>query len=85
MLEKSLESPLDSKEIEPVQPKGNQSWIVIGKTDVEAEATVFGHLMQRTASFVDSDIGKDWNREEKGTTKDQMVGWHHWLNGHEFE
>ena len=50
MLEKSLESPLDSKEIEPVQPKGNQSWIVIGKTDVEAEATIFGHLMQRTDS-----------------------------------
>ena len=84
--EKTLESPLDSKEIQPVHPKGNQSWIVIGTTDAEAEAPI---LWPSTAKNwligKDTDAGKDWRQEEKGTRKDEMVGWHHRLDGHEFE
>ena len=86
VLEKTLESPLDSKEIQPVlDPKGNQSWIFIERTDVEAEAPIIwppgaeGWLIWK-----DPDSGKDWRREEKGTTEDEMVGWHHWLDGHGF-
>ena len=81
VLEKTLESPLDCKEIQPVHPKGTQSWILLGRTDVEAEAPV---LWLPDVNWL---IGKDpdWRREEKGTTEDEMVGWHHRLNGHEFE
>ena len=85
VLEKTLESPLDCKEIKPVNPKGNQSWMFIGRTDAEAETPVFGHLMQRADSLEDSDAGRDWGWEEKGMTEDEMVGWHHQLNEHEFE
>jgi len=85
VLEKTLESPMDSKEIQPVYPKGNQSWIFIGRTDAEAETPILwppdakNWLIKK-----DPDAGKDWRQEEKGTTEDEMVGWHHWLNGHGF-
>ena len=86
VLEKTPESPLDYKEIQPVHPKGDQSWIFIGKTDAEAETPIFGYLMQRTYSFWKDPNGeKDWRQEEKGMTEDEMVWWHHWFNGHEFE
>ena len=83
---KTLKDPLDWKEIQPVHPKGNQSLILIGRTDAEAEAPVL--WLPDVKSWLigkDSDAGKDWRQEEKGTTEDEMVGWHHWLNGHEFE
>ena len=86
VLEKTLESPLVCKEIQPVHPKGNQPWIFIGKTDVEAETSILqppdakSQLMRK-----DPDAGKDGRPEEKGMTEDEMVGWHHRLNGHEFE
>ena len=86
VLEKTLESPLDCKEMQPVHPKGNQSWILIGRTDVEAETPVL--WPSDTKNWLigkDPDAGKDWRREEKGMTEDEMVRWHHWLNGHEFE
>ena len=85
VLEKTLESPLECKEFQPVHPKGNQSWIFIGRTDAEAEIPIVwlpdakNWLIRK-----DPDGGKDWRRE-KGTTEDEMVGWHHWLQGHEFE
>ena len=83
MLEKTLEYPLDCKEIQPVNPKGNQSWILFGRTDAEVETRI---LWPPDAInwFIgkDPDAGKDWGREEKGTTEDEMVGWHHWLNRH---
>ena len=86
LLEKTLESPLDSKEIQPVYPKRNQPWIFFGRTDAEAEAPI---LWPRDAKnwliWKDPDAGKDWGQEGKGMTEDEMVGWHHWLNGHEFE
>ena len=86
MLEKTLESPLDCKEIKPVNPKGNQSWILIGRTDVEAETPIlWPPYMKNRLIGKDPDAGKDWKQEERGTTEDEMVGWHHWLNGHEFE
>ena len=86
MLEKILESPLDCKEIQPVHPKGDQSWVFIGTTDAEAETPILGHVMQRAESFEkDPDAGKDSGQEEKGMTEDELVGWHHQLNGHEFE
>ena len=84
--QKTLESPMDSKEIQPVHPKGNQSWIFIGRTDVEAEVLILwprGAKSQLTGK--DPDAGKDWGQEEKGATEDGMVGWHHKLNGQEFE
>ena len=85
VLEKTLESPTDCKEIQPVHPKGNQSWIFIGKTDTEAEAAILWPPDMKSWLFgKDSDAGKDW-RQEKGTTEDEMVGWYHWLSGHEFE
>ena len=65
--------------------KGNQSWIFIGRTDAEDETPILNHLMWRTDSPVKTDAGKDWGQEEKGTTEDDMVRWHHWLDGHEFE
>ena len=96
MLEKTLERPLDSKEIKPVNPKGNQSWITliliikstvnqpwIGRTD--AEAPIFWPpYVKRRFTGKDPDAGKDWRREEKGTTEDETVGWHHQFNGHEW-
>ena len=84
VLEKTLESPLDCKEMKPVNPKGNQSWIFIGRTD--AEAPIF--WLPDVKNWLigkDTDAGKDWRQEEKEMTEDEMVGWHHWLNGHEFE
>ena len=85
VLEKTLENPLDSKEIKPVHPKGDQSWIFIGRTDAEAEALILWPPDAKNwLTGKDPDAGKDW-RQEKGMTEDEMVGWHHWLNGHEFE
>ena len=85
VLEKTLESPLDCKEIQPVLPKGDQSWVSIGRTDVEAETPKFWPPdVKSWFIWKDSDIGKDWRWEEKGSTEDEMVRWHHWLNGHEF-
>ena len=86
LLEKTLESPLDCKEIQPVHPKGNQSWIFIGRTDVEAETPILWPPDAKSwLIWKDSDAGKDWRQEEKGMTKDEIVEWHHWLNGDEFE
>ena len=85
VLEKTLGSPLDCKEIQPVHPKGNQSWVFIGRTDVEAETPIL--WLPDAKSWLiwkDPDARKDWGKEEKGTTEDEMVGWHHWLNRHEF-
>ena len=85
VLEKTLESPLDCKEIKPVDPKGNQPWIFIGRIDAGAEATLLWPLdVKRRLTGKDPDAGKDW-RQEEGVAKDEMVGWHHWLNEHEFE
>ena len=86
MLEKILESPLDTKEMQRVPPKGNQSWIFIGRTDVEAETPILWPPdVKNWLIWKDPDAGKDWGQEEKGMTEDEMVGWHDWLNGHEFE
>ena len=83
VLEKTLESPLDCKEIQPVHHKGNQSWIFIGRIDVEAEtAKLWPTDTKNWLIWKDRDAGKDWRREEKGMTEDEMVGWHHQLNGH---
>ena len=85
VLEKILESPLDCKEIQPINPKGNQSWIFIGRTDAEAETPILWPPdMKNLLTGKDLNAGKDW-RWEKGTTEDEMVGWHHWHNGHECE
>ena len=84
VLEKTLESLLDSKEIKPVSPEGNQSWIWTGKTEVEAP-TLWPPDVKSQLAGKDPDAGKDWGQEEKGTTEDEMVGWHCWLNGQEFE
>ena len=85
VLEKTLESPLDCKEIQSVHPKGDQSWVFIGRTDAEAETPVLWPPDAKSWLIgKDPDAGKDWGQEEKGTTEDEMVGWHHWLNGHEF-
>ena len=85
-LEKTLESPMDSKEIKAVSLKGNQPWILIGKTDAEAEAPIFWPPdVKNWLIGKDPDAGKDWRREEKRTTEDEMVQWHHRFNGHEFE
>ena len=86
VLEKTLESPLDSKEIKPVNPKGNKPWITIGRIDAEAEAPIVRPPdVKNWLTGKDPDDGKDWRQEEKRETEDEMVGWHHWLNGHEFE
>ena len=83
MLKKTLESPLDSKEIKPVNPKGNQPWIFIGRTDVEAEALILGPPDVKSWLFgKDPNAGKDQRQEEKGSIEDEMVVWHHQLNGH---
>ena len=84
MVSKCLESPLDSKEIKPVNPKGNQSWIFIWRTDAEAPLFWPPDVKSRLTGK-DPDAGKDWGQEEKGASEDNMVGWHHWLNRHEFE
>ena len=86
VLEKTLESPLDCKQIQPVNPKRNQPWIFIGRTDAEAETPIlWSPDVKNWLIWKDLDAGKDWRWEEKGMTEDEMVGWHHWLNGHEFE
>ena len=86
VLEKTLERPLDCEEIQPVHPKGNQSWIFNGRTEAEAETPILWLPdMKNWLIGKDPDAGKDWRWEEKGTTEDEMVGWHHQLNGHEFE
>ena len=85
VLEKTLESPLDCKEIQPVHPKGNQSWVFTGRTDVEAETPIpWPPDAKWWLIWKDPDAGKDWGQEEKGTTEDEMFGWHHWLNEHGF-
>ena len=83
VLEKTLESPLDCKEIQLVSPKGNQSWIFIGRTDSEAETPILWPPdVKNWLIGKDPDVGKDWRQEEKGMTEDEMVWWHHWLDGH---
>ena len=85
LLEKTLESPLDCKEIPPVHPKGDESWVFIGRTDVEAETPIL--WLPDAKSWLtgkDPDAGRDWRQEEKGTTENEMVGWHHRLKGHGF-
>ena len=86
VLETTLESPLDCKEIQPVHPKGNQSWIFIGRTDAKAETPILWPPDAKNwLIWKDPDAGKDWRWEEKGMTEDEMGGWHHRLNGQEFE
>ena len=86
VLEKTLESPLDCKEIKPINPKGNQFWIFIGRTDAQAETPIlWASDVKKWFIGKDPNAGKDWRQEEKGTTEDGMVRWHHQLNGHEFE
>ena len=86
VLEKTLESPLDCKEIQPVHPKGNQSWMFIGRTGTEAETPILWPPDVKSWLIgKDPDAGKDWGQEEKGTIEDEMAGWHHRLDGHEFE
>ena len=86
VLEKTLECPLDSKETQPVHPKGDQTWVFIGRTDAEAETLIV--LPPHVKNWLigkDPNAGRDWGQEEKGTTQDEMAGWHYWLDGHEFE
>ena len=87
VLEKTLESPLDCREIQPVHPKGDQSWVFIGRTDAEAETPKLWPPHVKTDSLEKTLMlgGRDWGQEEKGTTKDEMAGWHHRLNGCESE
>ena len=86
VLEKTLESLLDTKEIKPVNPKENQPWIFIERTDAEAEAPILWPPDAKNwLIWKDPDAGEDWRQEEKRMTEDEMVGWHRWLNGHEFE
>ena len=86
VLEKTPESPLNTKEIKPVNPKGNQPQIFIGRTDAKAEAPIFGPPdVNNWLLGKDPGAGKDWRQEEKGSTEGEMVGWHQWLDGHEFE
>ena len=86
VLERTLESPLDCKDIQSVHPKGDQSWVFLGRTEVEAETPILWPSDAKSWLIgKDPDAGKDWEQEEKGTTEDEMVGWHHWPNGHEFE
>ena len=86
VLEKTLENPLDFKEIKPVSPKGNQSWVFNGRTDAKAEAPILWPSEEKNClNRKDPDAGKDWGQEENGMTEDETVGWHHWLDEHEFE
>ena len=83
VLEKTLDSPLNCKEIQPVHPKGSQLWIFIGRTDVEADPPILRPPDAKNwPTGKDTDAGKDWRQEEKGTTEDEMIGWHYWLKGH---
>ena len=85
VLEKTLENPLDFKQIQPIHPKDDQSLVLIGRTDVEAETPILWPPDAKSwLIWKDSDAGKDWRQEEKGKTEDEMIGWHHQLNGHEF-
>ena len=85
VLEKTLESPLDCKEIQPVHPKGDQSWVFIGRTDAEAKTPILWPPHAKSSLIgKDSDAGRDWGQKEKGTTEDEMAGWHYRLDGHEF-
>ena len=84
VLEKTLESPLDCKEIQPVHPKGDQPWVFTGRTDVEAETPILWPPHVKSLLSGNADAGRDWGQEEKGTTEDEMAGWHHRLDGHEF-
>ena len=84
VLEETLQSPLDCKEIQPAHPKANQSWVFTGRTDVEAEILILWPPDSKNwLIWKDPDAGKDWGQEEKGMTEDEMIGWHHQLNGHE--
>ena len=86
MLEKTFESPMDCKEIQPVNPKGNQSWMFIRRTDAEAETPILWPPdVKNQLTGKDPDAGKDWRREKKGTTKDEMVGWYYPIDEHESE
>ena len=86
MLVKTLESPLDCKEIQPVHPKGDQSWLFFERTDAEAETPILWPLdVKNWLMWKDPDVGKEWRWEGKGTTEYEMIGWHHRLNGQEFE
>ena len=86
VLEKTLENPLDCKEIQPVHSKGDQSWVFFGRSDAKAETPVLWPPHAKSWLIgKDSDAGRDWEQEEKGTPEDEMAGWHHWLNGHESE
>ena len=86
VLEKTLESPLDCKKPQPVHPKGDQSWVFIGRTDAEAETPILRPPTAKSCLIgKDPDAGRDQRQEEKGMTEDEMAGWHHRLNGHEFE
>ena len=86
VLEKTLESPLDCKEIQPVHSKGDQSWVFFGRTEAKAETpTLWPPYVKSWLIGKDSDAGRDWEQEEKGTTEDEMAGWHQWLDEHEFE
>ena len=85
VLEKTLENPLDCKEIQPVHPKGDESWVFTGRIDVKAEAPILWPPDAKSwLIWKDPDAEKDWGQEEKGMTEDEMVGWHYWLNGHKF-
>ena len=85
VLQKTLESPLDCKEIQPVHPKGDQSWVFTGRTDAEAETPILWPPHVKSCLIgKDPDAGRDWGQEEKGMTEDEMAGWHHQLDGHEF-
>ena len=85
MLDKPLECPLDYKEIQPVHPKGDQTWVITGRTDVEAETPILWPPdVTNWLIGKDPDAGRDWRQEEKGTTEDEMAEWHHQLDGHEF-
>ena len=85
VLEKTLENPLDFKQIQPIHPKDDQSLVLIGRTDVEAETPILWPPdVKSWLIWKDPDAGKDWRQEEKGKTEDEMIGWHHQLNGHEF-
>ena len=86
VLEKTLESPLDRKENQPVHPKGDQSWVFIGRTDAEAESPILWPPDEKNGLIgKDPDAGRDWGQEEKGTTEDERAGWHHGLDGRESE
>ena len=85
VLEKTLESPLDFKEIQPVHPRGDQSWVFFGRNDAKAEAPVLWPPHAKSWLIgKDTDAGRDWGQEEKWMTEDEMAGWHHWLDAHEF-